>query len=40
MFSTKPPQIDVMSATSSGSSLMIGDPPHANSAFAQSFTVT
>ena len=40
MLSTSPPQMAVMSATSAGSSLMMGLPPHARSAFAQSFTVT
>ena len=38
MFS--PPQMEVMSATSSGSSDMMGLPPQASSAFATSFTVT
>ena len=40
MLSTSPPQMAVMSATSAGSSLMMGLPPLAKSAFAQSFTVT
>ena len=40
MFSVRPPQMDVMSTTSAGSSLMMGLAPMASSAFAQSFTVT
>ena len=40
MFSVRPPQMDVMSNTSAGSSLMMGLAPMARSAFAQSFTVT
>ena len=36
----RPPQIDVISATSSGSSDIIGLPPQARSTFATSFTVT
>lgn len=40
MFSVRPPQMDVMSNTSAGSSLMMGLAPMASSAFAQSFTVT
>ena len=40
MLSVSPPQMDVMSSTSAGSSLMMGLAPMARSAFAQSFTVT
>ena len=40
MLSARPPQMVWMSFTSSGSSLMMGLPPTAKSAFAQSFTVT
>ena len=40
MLSTRPPQMVVMSATSAGSSLMMGEPPQASRALAQSLTVT
>ena len=36
----RPPQIDVISSTSSGSSDIIGLPPQARRTFATSFTVT
>ena len=40
MLMFKPPQMEVMSSTSSGSSDMIGLPPHASRTFATSLTVT
>jgi len=40
MLMFRPPQIDVMSSTSSGSSDMIGLPPQASRMLATSLTVT
>ena len=40
MLRSSPPQIEVMSTTSAGSSLMMGLAPAASRAFAQSLTVT
>ena len=40
MLSTRPPQMRVISGASSMSSAMMGEPPQARSALAQSLTVT